>query len=74
MKLNLKKCLFGRSRVEYLGHEVDRDGIRMASDEAEGLSTAPKPYNQDGVRRFLGAANYYQRFIDKFAEKALPLT
>jgi hypothetical protein len=39
----------------------------------EAVATFPIPVNATGVRRFLGMAGYYRKFIRNFARIAEPL-
>ena len=73
VKLKPSKCSFARSSVEYLGHVESRDGIRPDPSKIAAVATFPVPRCVRDVRRFLGLANYYRRFIHNFASIASPL-
>lgn len=74
LKLKPSKCTFAKSQVKYLGFLV-RDG-QIVSDPAkvDALVSFPCPTAVDQVQRFIGMANFYNRFIPHFAEIAAPLT
>lgn len=74
LKVNLKKCRFAQSSVEYLGHIVTEDGVKPDQKKIEAIQKFPQPNNVRDVRGFLGLAGYYRRFIGGFAEIAKPLT
>ena len=73
LKLNLPKCQFFRSRIEFLGHIVDSQGIHTTSDKIKAIQNFPVPTNVMQVSSFLGLAGYYRSFIKNFASIAHPL-
>ena len=48
--------------------------MRPQVDKTAAIATCPKPKSNKEVRRFLGLADYYWRFIPNFANLAGPLT
>jgi len=42
-------------------------------DHYNGVLSWPQPKNVKNVRKFLGLANYYRRFIKDFARVARPM-
>ena len=68
------KCEFFRSDVEFLGHIVGRDGLRMMSDKIEAVAAWPTPTSVTQVRAFLGTIGFYRRFIRDFSAVAAPLS
>ena len=73
IRLKPTKCSFACSEVEYLGHVVSRDGIRPDPSKIKAVEEFPIPRCTKDVRSFLCLANYYRRFINKFAAIAAPL-
>jgi hypothetical protein len=67
MKLNLKKCNVMRPEVEYLGHLVSRDGIRMIPSYVERILEWPLPQTGKDLRSFLGFSGYYRSFIPEYS-------
>lgn len=63
ISINLSKCCFGSSKIEYLGHEVSKDGIRPLDSKIEIIKNYPKPKTVDELRRFLGMVNFYRSHI-----------
>ena len=68
------KCEFFQSQVEFLGHIVGRDGLRMMEDKVQAITAWPSPTSVTHVRSFLGAAGYYRKFIKDFSKLASPLS
>ena len=68
MKLRPEKCFFARSSVRYLGYLVSSKGLGLLTDHVEPVVKLPVPSNAQDVKRFLGMARYYRRFIPRFAQ------
>ena len=74
MKIKISKCQFLKKSLEFLGHVVTSEGIKMQEGKIESIKRYPAPQNVKGVRRFLGMVGYYRPFIQNFASIARPLT
>ena len=68
------KCEMFRTEVEFLGHHVGRNGIRMMEDKVHAVREWPTPTNVGHIRSFLGTAGYYHKFIRDFSKLSAPLT
>lgn len=71
--LRLEKCEFEKREVEYLGLVIRKGQVSMDPVKVEAVKSWPIPKNLREVRGFLGFANFYRRFIAKFAEISHPL-
>jgi hypothetical protein len=68
------KSSFAQKEIKYLGHIVDKQGIRPDPKKVEAVQTWPVPKNVHDVHSFLGLVNYFCKFIDHYSEIAVPLT
>lgn len=68
-----KKCSFAQPAISYLGHVIDKEGIHTDPDKIRVVRDWKAPKNAQGVRSFLGLANFFRRFIQGFADLAHPL-
>ncbi|CAG9120633.1 unnamed protein product [Plutella xylostella] len=73
LTINLSKCCFFRRELKYLGFVVDEKGLRTDPDKVKSIVEFPTPQNRKDVKRFLGTASYYRRFIKNFSHVAAPL-
>jgi len=72
--VGLDKCAFGLSQIDFLGHIIGADGIKPDPKKITAVTEWPVPNSVRDVRAFLGLTGYYRRFIQHYAQKALPLT
>jgi hypothetical protein len=68
------KSSFAQREVEYLGHIVDRRGVRPDPKKVEAVQSCPGPKNVHNVRSFIGLVNNFRKFIDHYSELAVPPT
>ena len=73
LKANKEKCEFFRDRVQFCGHEIDREGLHKTQEKIEAVVSAPRPENVSQFRSFLGLVNYYNRFLRNASTVLHPL-
>lgn len=74
LTINQEKCKFCRSELKYLGYVVDREGLHADPDKVRAILDIPTPTNVADIRRFIGVASWYRRFIPSFSTISSPLT
>lgn len=72
--LAMDKCKFCLPQLKYLGFIVDRDGLRPDPEKVEAIINIPPPRNIHEIRRFMGTASWYRRFVPNFSSIMAPLT
>ena len=72
--VNPLKSKFGVSSLTFLGHVVDKDGIRPLPEKVEAITKFPTPTTQRKLKEYLGFINFYRRFLPNCAQILLPLT
>jgi len=68
-----EKCVWKVRKIGFLGVVIGPSGIEMEKEKVDGVLSWPEPRNVKDVRKFLGLANYYRRFIKNFAQVARPM-
>ena len=70
LSINVSKCVFGASEVDYLGYNISKDGTRPLEERVEAIKNFPK---LSELRRYLGALNFYRRYLKNAATTQAPL-
>ena len=73
LKLKMRKCHFGKTEVEFLGHIVGQDGIKPNPEKITAVQNMNRPRTVRQVRQLVGLLSYYRRFIPNFSKIAAPL-
>ena len=64
--LNLQKCRFGMEKVEYLKYIISNGDIRPGERKIRAIEDFFVPNDEHGVRRFIGTASFFSRFVPEF--------
>nr|GEY58240.1 putative reverse transcriptase domain-containing protein [Tanacetum cinerariifolium] len=70
----LSKYEFWIPKVQFLGHVIDKQGIYVDPAKIESVKNWASPKSPIEIRKFLGLAGYYRRFIEGFSKVAKPMT
>ncbi|KAM9975916.1 hypothetical protein ACTFIR_009757 [Dictyostelium discoideum] len=72
--LTKDKAKFFQSEVVFLGHTVSMDGIKVKESKVDSISQIEYPRTIKEVRSFLGAVNFYRKFIPNYSDLTFRLT
>ncbi|GKD19564.1 putative reverse transcriptase domain-containing protein [Tanacetum coccineum] len=68
------KCEFWLQEVQFLGHVIHSEGIKVDPSKVEAVMKWQAPKSVSKIQSFLGLAGYYRRFIQEFYIIASSLT
>ena len=71
--VKLEKCKQKVREVGFLEVVIGPEGIKMEEEKVKRVLEQPTPKCVKDVQKFLGLANYYCQFIERFALIARPL-
>ena len=72
ISLKLSKCIFASDKVDFLGFELSRTGIKPQNRLTEAIESYKRPATKKELRGFLGLAGFYRAFIPNFADISAP--
>ena len=71
--INVAKCQFGCTTIDFLGHRITQDGAIPLPDKVKAISNFKQPVTVKGLQEFVGMVNFYRRFIPTAARIMSPL-
>ena len=66
LTLNLRKCSFALSKVNFVGHSIGSGLIRPDPKKIETLEKLRPPKVMKDVRRLIGFFSYFRNFIPNY--------
>ena len=73
VRLKRSKCSFLMPSVEFLHHRISAKGIQPTLEKVEAIRKAPEPSDVTQLKSFLGAVNYYGKFLPDLSSVLAPL-
>lgn len=73
IKLQIKKCQFLKTEIEYLGYNINNSQITLSEKHIETINRYPVPTDNRSLHRFVGLVSYFRKFIEGFSRIASPL-
>ncbi|UYV67597.1 hypothetical protein LAZ67_5001331 [Cordylochernes scorpioides] len=73
IKLNLNKCQFFRTSIDYLGYKISSGTCTPLVRNIDVINAIKPPTNVKTLQSFLGAINVYNKFIPDYARIRNPL-
>lgn len=73
-RLNYKKCAFGQTELDFLGHNINSKGIQPSTSKIEIVKNFPRPTNTKELRSFIGLVSYHRQFLKGMSRHVSVLT
>lgn len=74
LTINVKKSEFCLKQIKFLGYILGRDGLTTDPEKVQGVLDFSTPECVKDVRRLLGLAGWYRRFLKDFSSLTAPLS
>lgn len=74
LTINLQKSKFCQKKIRYLGYVLSEEGLSMDVSKIQPVLDYPVPKTVKDVRRLLGLAGFYQKFLPNYSEITTPIT
>ena len=73
LKLKPLKCSLFREEINYLAHQVSKEGVWPSDINLKAIAEYAAPQTYTEIKAFLGLVGHYRWFIKGFAQIAQPL-
>lgn len=74
LTISLDKSQFCKKQVNYLGYLLTGQGVAIDSKRIEPILNYSRPKSVKDIRRLLGLAGFYQRFISNYSKIVAPIS
>ncbi|XP_055695953.1 uncharacterized protein K02A2.6-like [Lutzomyia longipalpis] len=71
--VRMEKCKFFSSEIKFLGIVVDESGLHPDPEKVAAIRDMPAPKNASEVKSFLGAIQFWGKFIKSMGDLRAPL-
>ena len=72
-KLNKSKFELRAPEVQYVGHVISKDGLKVSPEKVCSIQEMPAPTDVTGVKRVLGLVQYLAKFSSNLSDVSDPL-
>ena len=72
-RLKKSKCCFFPTKVEFLGHLIDAQGLHPTPSKTKAIMDAPSPKSVPELKSFSGMLNYYCKILPNLSSTLHPL-
>lgn len=74
LTINVQKSKFCQRQIRYLGYVLSENGLSMDVTKIQPILDYAPPQSVKDIRRLLGLAGFYQKFIQNYSEITTPIT
>jgi len=67
ISVNPEKCHMGKTRIEFVGHTLDAEGLHFSPEKLRAVGELRLPTNQQELKSFLGVASYFRDHVENHA-------
>ena len=66
--------VFCQRKIKYLGYIITEDGLSIDPEKIKAVLDYPIPKSVKDIRRLLGIAGFYQKFINQYSDITAPIS
>ena len=70
LKLKEVRCSFLKKHIQYLGHTVSGEGIKLLPEKLTCIEEMAPSKTPKEIKQFLGLIGYYRKFIPRLSDLA----
>jgi hypothetical protein len=74
LKLKATKCQLYKREIDFCGHTLNSEGIKISSSKVEAMQFTPEFRSVKDVRAYIGTLVWFHNFIPDYAAFTQPLT
>lgn len=74
LTINIQKTKFCQTTIKYLGYVLSEDGLSIDPAKIQPVLDYPTPKSVKDIRRLLGLAGFYQKFIPSYSDITAPIS
>ena len=67
LKLNKKQLRFKLSKVAYMAHILESEGLQADPEKMPAIQNMPRPTDVHGVQRLIGVVTYLSKFLPRLS-------
>lgn len=73
LTVKIDKCEIAAKSIQFLGYQLDKRGLHISDKKIEAIVKMKEPETLHDLQAFLGAMNYFAKFIKNYAKVVAPL-
>ena len=74
LKVSARKTKLGATSINYLGFQIDENGVKPGKLKTECIKQARIPSSKKEISSFLGLCSFFRRVVPKYADIVAPLS
>jgi len=63
LKFNPKKMQYKQTSIQFLGYQIDQDGVKIKESYVEAVKSIPVPTTKKEVEQILGVVTFVRKFL-----------
>ena len=69
LMLNPTKTILAQPEIEFLGHTVNQDGIKISENKMTAIRNIKSPITKRSLQRLFGLLQYFRKYVGNFSRR-----